>query len=53
MATILHGFQPAGRHRANWNGRTAEGTLAAACVYFARMETGDGVVASEKVVVLR
>ncbi|HPF35485.1 MAG TPA: glycosyl hydrolase [Candidatus Krumholzibacteria bacterium] len=43
VATLVDGVKTAGAHRAVWDGRDAEGRTVQAGVYFARLQTADGV----------
>jgi hypothetical protein len=50
---LWNGTANAGRHRAVWDGFTDAGRRAAGGVYFVRLEVGEGVLATRKLVLLR
>ncbi len=52
VAAVWSGRKEAGAQTLAWNGRTDEGTLAPAGVYFARL-TGEGVTMENRVIALR
>ena len=39
MATLANGVLPAGRHELSWNGRSDDGSIAPAGVYFCRLRS--------------
>ena len=44
---------PPGRHVASWSGRTSDGRFASSGIYFARLHTGGGQVASARFLLIR
>lgn len=52
VRVVAEGQRPAGWHEAEWEGRDQAGREAASGLYFARLETADGVI-TRKIVVAR
>ncbi len=52
QCTLVHGWQPTGRHHVSWNGRDASGRILPAGTYFIRLEARDQVQV-QKVILLK
>ncbi len=52
VATLTDGAQPAGTHRAQWDARTADGSLAPGGIYFYRIQA-NGQVATRRMTLVR
>jgi len=53
VATLQEGRQEAGRHAVTWNGTDDAGRGVSSGIYFARLETADGVVDTNKLTLLK
>jgi flagellar hook assembly protein FlgD len=52
VRSLVDDWRPAGRHVANWDGQTRNGTTAPAGVYFARLTGSEGTV-TRRIVLVR
>jgi hypothetical protein len=53
IAVLAEGFTDAGYHSTTWDGRTRRGENAGSGVYFVRLETASGFIATQKVMLIR